>query len=220
MQDKLSKIYLLFKRHGLKGLIVYLFRLVFFGGSTDKNCRIFLFQLTTPQPTPDSIRAAEGHTFRFATTEDILTYSADPVWDIRNNDVLAFEKGDRCLLQLDGDALVGYAWLAASALVELTWGFHFNMAEDTVYNYKGFTAPAYRGKGFQPLRHLKLLEYVKSTGQHRLFSYVDQMNLSSLKGLKKSGYEKIGVLRCAKKNNQVKFILQAPKDIWSKKRRT
>lgn len=220
MRDKLNKIRLLLVRHGLKGLIVYLSRLAFLGGCADKNCRIFLFQLTAPLPAPESIRAAEGHTFRFATIEDIHTYRADPAWDIRDNDVLAFKKGDRCLLQLDGDTLVGYAWLAASPLVELTWGFHFNMPDDTVYNYKGFTAPAYRGKGFQPLRHLKLLEYVRGEGRHRLFSYVDQMNLSSLKGLKKSGYERIGVLRCIKIRDRLKFFLRVSENFWSKQRRT
>jgi RimJ/RimL family protein N-acetyltransferase len=207
-------------RHGLGGFVVYLSRLIFCGGSNDKSCRIFLFELTTPRPTPESIRAAEGHTFRFATIEDIHTYHADPIWDIGDKSVLAFERGDRCLLQFDGDTLVGYTWLAASSLVELTWGFHFNMPDDTVYNYKGFTAPAYRGEGFQPLRHLKLLEHVKGTGQHRLFCYVDQMNLSSLKGVKKSGYKKIGVLRCVRKQEKVRFFLRVSKDVWSKERRT
>ena len=219
-QNKLSKARLLLSRHGLRGFIVYLFRLIFPGGCDDNSCRIFLFELTMPRPTPESIRAAQGHTFRFATIEDIRTYRADPAWDIGDRDMLAFERGDRCLLQFDGDTLVGYAWLAASSLVELTWGFHFNMSDDTVYNYKGFTAPAYRGKGFQPLRHLKLLEYVRGTGQHRLFAYVDQMNLSSLKGLKKSGYKKAGVLRCVKNQGKLQFSLRVSNDLWSKERRT
>lgn len=220
IQNKLSSARLLLSRHGLRGFVVYLSRLIFLGGCDDKSCRILLFELTTPRPTPEIIRAAEGHTFRFATIEDIRAYHKDPAWDIKDTDVSAFERGDRCLLQLDGDILVGYAWLAASPLVELTWGFHFNMPDDTVYNYKGFTAPAYRGKGFQPLRHLKLLEHVKGTGQRHLFSYVDQMNLSSLKGLKKSGYMKIGVLRCVRKQGKVRFLLRVSNGLWSKERRT
>jgi len=220
IQDKLSKARLLLSRHGLRGFVVYVSRLIFFGGRGDKSCRVFLFELSTPLPTPESIQAGEGHTFRFATIEDIHTYHADPVWEIKDIDVLAFKRGDRCLLQFDGDTLVGYAWLAASPLVEITWGFHFNMPDDAVYNYKSLTAPLYRGKGFQPLRHLKLLEYVKGTGQHRLFAYVDQMNLNSLKGVKKSGYKKIGVLRCVRKQEQVRFFLKVSNDLWCKERRT
>lgn len=219
IKDKLAKARLILSRHGIGGFVVYLYRLIFWGGYTDKSCRVFLFELTTPRPTLESIRAAEGHTFRFATIEDIHTYQDGPIWDIWDIDILAFERGDRCLLQFDGNTLVGYTWLAASSLVEITWGFHFNLPDDTAYNYKGFTAPAYRGKGFQPLRHLKLLEHIKKTGQHRLFSYVNQMNLSSLKGVKKSGYKKVGFLRCMKKKDKVRFILKVPNDLWSKERR-
>jgi RimJ/RimL family protein N-acetyltransferase len=220
IQNKFGKARVLLSRHGLRGLVIYLSRLLFFGGCDDKSCRIFLFELSTPRPTPESIRASEGHTFRFATIEDIRTYHTDPLWDISGRDILAFERGDRCLLQLDGNTLVGYAWLAVSSLVELTWGFHFNMPDDTVYNYKGFTAPAYRGKGFQPLRHLRLLEHVRGMGQRRLFSYVEQMNLSSLKGLKKSGYRKIGVLRCVRKQKKARFFLKVSDGLWSRERRT
>lgn len=220
IQSKLSKARLILSRHGLGGFVVCLFRILFWRGLDDKSYRIFLFVLDTPKATPKSIKAAEGHTFRFATIEDIHTYHADPIWDIMEIDVLSFERGDRCLLQFDGDTLVGYTWIAASCLVEILWGFHFNMPDDTVYNYKGFTALAYRGKGFQPLRHLKVLEHVKSTGQHRLFGYVDQMNLNSLKGLKKSGYKKVGVLRCVKKREKVRFFLKVSKDLWSMEKRT
>lgn len=220
IKSKLNTARLILSRHGLRGFVVYLSRLIFWRGHDDKSCRIFLFVLDRHKATHESIKAADGHTFRFATIEDIRTYRADPVWDIEDKNVLAFERGDRCLLQFDGDTLVGYGWIAASPLVELTWGFHFNLPDNTVYNYKGFTAPAYRGKGLQSLRHLKLLEHVKSTGQHRLFCYVDQMNLSSLRGGKKSGYRKVGVLRCKEKKGKVRFFLNVSKDLWSSGRRT
>lgn len=220
IKNKLSTAQSILSRHGPGGFIVYLLRIIFWRGRAENSCRIFLFELSTPRSTPQSFHDAEGHTFRFATAEDVRTYHADPAWNIRDRDVLAFERGDRCLLQFDGDTLVGFAWIAASHLVEIMWGFHFNMADDTVYNYHSFTAPAYRGKGFQALRHLKLLEHVKETGQRRLFAYVDQMNLSSLKGVRKSGYKRIGVLRCAKKQEKMQFSLSVSKDLWSRKKRT
>ena len=220
IRSKLSTTRSILSRHGLGGVIVYLSRFIIWGWRGDKSCRIFLIMLDTPKATPESIKAAEGHTFRFATIEDIHTYHADPKWNIRDRDIQAFERGDRCLLQLDGDTLVGYAWITASPLVEIMWGFHFNMPDDTVYNYHSFTAPAYRGKGFQPLRHLKLLEHVKETGQHRLFGYVDHMNLSSIKGQKKSGYKNVGVLRCVAKNGEVQFFPKVSKDLWSMERRS
>lgn len=217
--NKIAKVRSILRRHGLKGLIVCLFRVVFWQGITRSSCRIFLFELSTPPSTPRHIPDT-GHTFRFASIEDIRKYHADPAWNIRDRDVQAFERGDRCLLQFDGDTLVGFTWVAASHLVEIMGGFHFNIPDDTVYNYYGFTAPAYRGKGYQAGRHLKVLEHIKETGQCRLFGYVAQTNLDSLKGVRKSGYKKMGVLRRVKKRGQVKFVLKVSEDLWSDKNRT
>lgn len=220
MKEKIENAKQIIKRQGVPTFIRYMSRRFLQSLYTEGYRRFFLFELSIPRPAPESVRAAEGHVFRFATMEDILEYQKDPVWDIAQIDVTAFEKGDRCLLQLDGDKLVGYAWLASSSLVEIGWGFHFNMPDDTVYNYKGFTAPEYRGKGFQPLRHLKLLEHVKKSGQRRLFGYVDHLNLKSLRGVQKSGYQKIGVLRCLKKRGRIRFKLDISADNWSTDRRT
>jgi GNAT superfamily N-acetyltransferase len=219
-QSKISIARSVLARHGVRGLLVSLARYFFLGGSSKKSCRLFLYVLDTPKATPESFKAAEGHTFRFATADDIEFYSKDPTWDIQDRAIAAFKRGNRCFLQFDGDSLVGYAWISGSQLVELMWGFHFNMPDDTVYNFKGYTAPAYRGKGFQPLRHLRLLEHIRREGKRRLLGYVDQMNLDSMSGLAKSGYKKVGTLRCIKKRGKVRFILNAPKDFWSEEKRT
>ncbi len=197
-----------------------MFRVVFWRTFAGGSCRIFLFELSASSSSALPYVSDNGHTFRFASSDDIRTYHADPSWPIRDRDVLAFEKGDRCLLQFDGDVLVGFAWVAASPLVEIMWGFHFNMPDDTAYNYHSYTSPVYRGKGYQALRHLKLLEHIKKTGQHRLFGYVDQANLDSLRGVKKSGYKKVGVLRCVRKREGVKFTLKVSNDMWSHEKRT
>jgi hypothetical protein len=220
VSSKLARVQWLFKWHGIRGFFTYLIRFLIWPDSAGKSRRMFLFVLDKPRPSQASIKAAEGHTFRFATLEDLQTLQQEPAWDIQATDITAFEKGDLCLLQLDGEKLVGYAWLAASPLVEIMWGFHFNMPDDTAYNYKGFTNPAYRGKGFQPLRHLKLLEHIKQDGQDRLFGFVDQFNLNSLKGVRKSGYKKIGVLRYLMKNGNVNFKLKVNESGWYKHRRT
>jgi len=221
MIDKLNNALEILRRHGVAVFLVYMARKTvqgLFGG--DRFKRIFLFELSQPRPAADSIRAAQHHEFRFATADDIAKLKAENKWDISDADVSAFEKGDRCLLQIDGEKLVGYAWLASSSLVEVAWGFHINMPDDTVYNYKGFTAVEYRGKGFQPLRHLKLLEHVRTTGQQRLFGYVDHLNLRSLNGVRKSGYRPVGVLCCIKWNGKIRFSLKVNEANWGLVRRT
>ncbi|MDH5181743.1 MAG: hypothetical protein OEZ39_05595 [Gammaproteobacteria bacterium] len=220
MSSKTAILKWLWNKHGLGGVILYISRKLFWPSREGTSSRIFLFVLDKPRPTAAGIEAAKDHLFRFATREDLLNLQQEAAWDIHDRDIAAFDKGDRCLLQLDGDKLVGYAWLAGSQLVEIMWGFHYNMPDDVVYNYKGFTNPEYRGCGFQPLRHLKLLEFVKQQGQHRLFGYVDHLNFNSLRGVRKSGYRKIGSLHCVIKNGQAKFNLKVTDDSWSRSKRT
>lgn len=220
MSSKLDTIKWLWKKHGLGGIVTYFTRKLLWPHHGGKANRMFLFVLDTPRPTLAAVKAAEHHTFRFATLDELKELHKDPAWDIKEKDLEAHAKGDRCLLQLDGDKLAGYAWLAGSQLVEIMWGYHFNMPDDVVYNYKGFTNPDYRGMGFQPLRHLKLLEHVKQEGKGRLFGYVDHLNMNSLRGVRKSGYKKIGVLRCVITNGQAIFKMKVADNSWSRARRT
>lgn len=219
MRNKLEAIRWLLKNHGFLSIFIYTAR-KWVWSRNNNSCRLFLFILDKPKPNAKSIQNSEGHIFRFATLEDLEIMHNENDYEISRDDITAFKNGDRCLLQLDGKKLTGYSWIASSQLVEIIWGFHFNMPDDTVYNYKGYTSPEYRGKGFQSLRHLKLLEHVQSTGQYQLFGFVDHLNLSSLKGVNKSGYRKIGVLRGNIKNNTVNFKLKTSEKHWGSKKRT
>jgi len=220
LRSKIENARSILRSHGLSGLLTHITRRLVWSVRGGEGCRIFLYELDTPRPRPEALRAAAAHTFRFATAEEIRALHADPAAEVVDQDVVAFERGARCLLQYDGDTLVGYTWLNASPLIHVMWGMHFNLPDDTAYNYKGFTARAYRGKGFQPLRHLKVLEHIRKEGQRRLFGYVDHLNLNSIKGVRKSGYRKVGVLRCVRKPKKVRFSLKVASDVWSKTIRT
>lgn len=220
IKSKLNKAKSLFHRHGIRGFFTYLIRKILWSRKKTRYCRLFLFVLDTPKQNKTNIQAAADHTFRFATLEDINTLLVNPSWKISDKNLNDFKQGDKCLLQFDGEKMVGYSWLAASPLVEIMWGFHFNMPSNTVYNYKGYTSPEYRGKGAQSQRHRKMLEHIIQNGQHRLFCYVDHLNLNSLKGVRKSGYKKIGILSCTIKNGNAKFNLNISEPHWSKQKRT
>ena len=118
-------------------------------------------------------------------------------------------------MQLDGDNLVGYTWVSNSPLIDLEWGFHANLPNDMIYNYNGYTAPAYRGTAYQALRHLKVLEHLGATGKKRLLGYVDHLNYKSLQGVAKSGYQRVGVLRGVKRNGKIHFSLTINEKDWS-----
>ncbi len=176
--------------------------------------RIYLFALSTPRPNPDAVGAAATHDMRFATPDELCAIRSRPDTTLSDNDLLAARKGDRCLLQLDGSTLVGYAWIAGSSLVYIADGFYIRLPDDTIYNYKAWTNPQYRGFGFQALRHLRLLEATAAEGVRRLFGYVDAVNFNSLHGVAKSGYERVGDLRITRRGGRARVRLDVASDMW------
>lgn len=180
-----------------------------------KAFRLILVVLATPRPTPDAMASSKHHTFRIATLSDLERLKQDPSSGLEDRDIAAFNDGALCLLQLDGDKLVGYTWVSNSQLIDIGWGFHVNLPDDMVYNYNGFTAPAYRGTAYQAVRHLKVLEHVSASGKSRLFGYVDHLNYKALRGGAKSGYRRVGVLRGIAQNGKTRFSLSVEDNSWS-----
>ena len=200
---------------GLIGVFVHLGRRALVYSPGGDAFRVFLVVLTQPRPTPEATAAAREHTFRFASLDDLERLLQDPSSKIYERDIVSFKNGNRCLLQLDGEKLVGYTWVSTSPLIDIDWGFHTNMPDDMMYNYNGYTAPAYRGTAYQALRHLKVLEFTRDEGKRRLLGYVDHMNYKSLRGVAKSGYERVGVLRGIRRNGKIRFQLSVDEKGWS-----
>jgi hypothetical protein len=213
--DRLSAVRSKTQTLGVNGVVTHLARRALAFAPGGEAFRMFLVVLSQPRPSPESTRAARDHTFRFATLDDLTALLADPGAEIAERDLVSFKDGNRCLLQYDGAALVGYSWISNSPLIDLMWGMHFNLPDDMVYNYNGFTTPAYRGTAYQSLRHLKLLELTRSEGKQRLLGYVDHLNYKSLRGVRKSGYQRVGVLRGIKRAGRIRFSLFIDEENWS-----
>ncbi len=183
--------------------------------------RKILFALSHPRPLPDAIEAARTHRFKFATPEDLESLLPTPAYMIAPVDVERVRNGiARCMLQQDGEHLVGYAWIWTSRLAYIEDGVHLNLPDDMIYNYKAYTNPDYRGYGYQALRHLNLLALTRDEGVRRLFGFVDQFNSKSLHGVRKSGYVPVGTLRIRRRGDRVRMIVDVEKDFWSNKART
>jgi RimJ/RimL family protein N-acetyltransferase len=200
---------------GVRGTGVHVARRMLTTVPGAETFRLFLIVLTTPRPTPAAEQASKNHTFRFASRDELVRFSKQPEAKLYERDIASFDTGNRCLLQLDGERLVGYSWVGTARLVELMWGLHFNMPDDMVYNYNGYTVPDYRGTSYQALRHLKILELSREHGTRRLFGYVDHLNYASLRGVEKSGYERVGVVRGVKREGRISFSLSVQDDAWS-----
>jgi ribosomal protein S18 acetylase RimI-like enzyme len=174
-----------------------------------------LFGLSPPYELLPPAGPSGAHRFRLATLEEIA--AGNGIWSSRDCD--AMRRGDRCLLQWDGERLAGYTWAAGSSLVCLTEGVHLNLPDDAAYIYKAYTAPEYRGHGFQARRGLELLRLLEPEGRRRLFAYVERENFDSLKGIHKTGYERVGSLVVARKRGEVRVTLRVSSAYWSDLRR-
>jgi hypothetical protein len=191
--------------------------------------RKILVVLSEPRPIPKAFEAAATHTFAFATADQLRELQANPAYGIGDLDVArARDDIARCLLQLDGDQLAGYAWIWNSRLAYLedvenglhVDGVHVNLPDDTIYNFKAYTNPAYRGFGFQALRHLQLLKLTEPEGVRRLFGFVDHFNTDSLKGVRKSGYVPVGELRVRHRNGRATMVMDVDEAFWTSTLRT
>ncbi|MFT3907344.1 MAG: hypothetical protein QM718_13675 [Steroidobacteraceae bacterium] len=212
---QLGKIFDTARRLGPKGLLTHLARRALTTVPGGKAFRLFLVVLDTPRPATGAAQAAKDHTFRFATLEDLERLQKDPEARLHERDIRSFRNGSRCLLQLDGADLVGYTWISSSPLIDLHWGLHFNMPDDMIYNFNGYTVPKYRGIAYQGLRHLKVLEYTRGEGKHRLLGYVDHTNYKSLHGVKKSGYRHVGVVRGTSRKGRMHFSIAVDERCWA-----
>ena len=139
----------------------------------------------------------------------------DPELAINDTNIDQVRRGmTRCLLQMDGDKLAGYTWVWTSKLALIVDGFYLNLPDDTVYNYKGYTPPAYRGFGYQAMRHHKVLELLEPEGVKRLFGYVDHLNYRSRHGQARSGYKPVGQLLISHRRGKATAKLSLDEDFW------
>lgn len=219
MKQKLQYYIDIFRERGFYQLVSIIFNRIFY---PDKSCRI-LVALSTPRPATKALESSKEHIFKFATADELRAIQSFPGQTITDEYIDYVARGSaRCLLQMDGDKLTGYAWVWMSKLAYIDEGFHLNLPNDTIYNFKAFTAPEYRGFGYQALRHLKLLEMLESEGIKRLFGFVEYRNINSLKGVKKSGYEQVGSLTISQSRGtgKVTMKLQLDNNFWSREART
>ncbi len=214
-----------YRKHGLREALRVGRDGVRYAGESRK----ILVVLSEPRPIPRAIEAASTHTFKFASAQELQELGRNPAYAITAADVERVAGGvARCLLQLDGDKLAGYAWIWNSRLAYIedvengvqVDGVHINLPDDTIYNYKAYTNPDYRGFGFQALRHLQLLKLTEDEGVRRLFGYVDHFNSDSLKGVAKSGYVPVGELRVRHRKGRASMVLDVEESFWTSTMRT
>ena len=134
------------------------------------------------------------HSFRFANRKDLVEMKETEKFEIHDFDIEAHEKGEKCLLHFVNEELAGYTWAHPFLAPTIISGISLKIPNDTIYNYKGFTHPRFRGKGLQSSRYFSLFENFENEAKQRLLGYVEFTNWSSQRGQKKGGYLGIGAM--------------------------
>jgi RimJ/RimL family protein N-acetyltransferase len=62
----------------------------------------------------------------------------------------------------------------------------------------GLTLPAFRGQGIYPMVLKTLLRYLKQKGFRRVYGFVHKDNHSSMRGIEKAGFRRVGRIRLRK----------------------
>lgn len=133
-----------------------------------------------------SLFDAPGFEGRFATEEELARYAGEQEFSA---DFLrrAFSRGDRCYAIFDGDALASHGWYSnLPTPIDEQLVLHFG--EAYTYMYKGFTAPAYRGKRLHAVGMCRALRAVTEEGKSGLISWVLSNNFASLRSVARMGY--------------------------------
>lgn len=101
---------------------------------------------------------------------------------------------------------------------------------DFIYRFGGgyhigpaFTNPQYRGRGFHPYIITKVVEdIIKNDPNSYMHIYVDQSNVSSIKGIEKAGFHFTGIMQHCDfqykliEGTETIPIINKPRRVWSK----
>jgi hypothetical protein len=135
---------------------------------------------------------APGFDGRFVGEDELAEYAQDGAHDF-SADFLseACGRGDRCYALFDGRALAAYGWYSN---LPTPIDEHFVLRFDPAYTYmyKGYTAPAYRGKRLHAVGMCRALRAVTEEGRRGLVSWVFSNNFASLRSVKRMGYRIFG----------------------------
>jgi hypothetical protein len=141
--------------------------------------------------------------YRFLTADDIRAAVADPANDLDITMADRLQSGrDFCFAAFFGNRLANYSWYALEAIgPEDSFGAGLILPRDTVYMYKAYTVPAYRGQQIHGAVLLKAAQYFQQLGITQLIAIVEFANGPSLRSHLRLGCRPAGrLLRIGRKS--------------------
>ena len=168
----------------------------------------------------DVIPNFNKHVFRFASRADLERIRHEHSAPASAVDPEYHQQGDRCLLQSNGDELVGLTWVASSSLAYLSHGAYYNLPDDTCYTYNPHTSASYNGIICRALRDQAVLRCLSGEGKRRLLTAIDEVELPDIEQIRPHGYELVGHMRMHARRGRLRLTVDVREDFWCFERRT
>ena len=101
-----------------------------------------------------------------------------------------FANGDRCVVAVVNDRIVGYEWFCDQTMHhETAWGLPIPIPAGFVYAYDAYIDPAYRNTGVWLRFKAHLGEWMIATGKQGVLTFVEDGNLPSLRTHVRFGFK-------------------------------
>lgn len=133
-------------------------------------------------------------TTRLADASTLRAMHEEGGWEVDAVKLAQHRDGDACVLSLIDGVPAGCTWVHAQGRPTLRPGLTLQLPPGALYNYAGFTRPAFRGHGLQAWRHRALLDEPAWAGHDTVWGYVRATNFASQRGQARSGYRREGSL--------------------------
>ena len=141
--------------------------------------------------------------YRFLGAAEVLAAAADPAADLDLAMTERLQSGrDFCFGAFHGGRLANYSWYALETIEpEHGFGAGLTFPLDTVYLYKAYTLPDYRGQQIHGAALQQAMQFFRQCGITQLIAIVEFANWASLRSHKKLGCQPAGrLLRIGRKS--------------------
>ena len=108
-----------------------------------------------------------------------------------NKSMERFHKGDKCLLSLYEDTIIGYVWIMKGCM-ERSSSQYIDLPDHRVYLYNGFVLEAFRGKRVLNSMDSFLIHRFKKEHKRSLVTVVARDNISSIKARERMDFKRVG----------------------------
>ncbi len=134
--------------------------------------------------------------YRFLSADEVRAAAADPAHDLDATMAERLRSGrDFCYGAFHGNRLASYSWYALDSIEpEHGFGAGLTFPLDTVYLYKAYTLPAYRGRQVHGAALQRAARFFQQHGITQLIAIVEFGNWASLRSHEKLGCRPVGRL--------------------------